>query len=61
MRKKLSDTKINQILNSTRSSLEIEGLYPSKGNDEICRIFLNFEISELEAKALILKSLGYKA
>lgn len=57
MKKTVSNERIKQILNNTRASMEIEGLTPSKENDAICEKYLKGEITENEAKRLLLESI----
>jgi hypothetical protein len=56
--KKLNEREINRIAANTRATLEMEGLSPSKESEEIGKKYLRGEISEHEAKKLILKIHG---
>lgn len=60
MKKQVSDERIKQILKNTRASMEVEGLIPSKENDTICERYLKGEITETEAKRLLLESVKNK-
>lgn len=60
MKKQVSDERIKQILKNTRASMEVEGLIPSKENDAICERYLKGEITETEAKRLLLESVKNK-
>lgn len=51
-------SKINQALESSKSTVELDGLKVSKENYEICRMLLNGEISNEEANHLILAYYG---
>ena len=56
--KKLSENEINNIAANTRATSEIEGLSPSLRSELLGKKMLRGEITEKEAKLLILKSYG---
>lgn len=58
MGKKFSEEEIEQISKSSRASVEMEGLSPSSEAEEISKRYLKGEISNKEAKRLILKLHG---
>lgn len=50
-----TEEEIEKDLKNSRASVEVEGLTPSKENDDICRKLLKGEISSFEANEMILK------
>ena len=51
----MDESKINQSLLNSRASVEFEHLSVSKESDDICKRFLNNEITNEEANRLIVE------